>query len=217
MLTYLVLSWRSRWFIYLLLLVILVVLGVGFAGTQVVTNSMSIQALENLEENWRWQYDILVYPKDAQEYRGLGDGWVAPQTSIASYGGISGEDLDRIRKITGVELAAPLSLIGFFDYDHVLAVYEEAESGKFYETEHVQKVFDGLRDIVLVDYKDYREYVDPNAIGETHEQFIQNNVNFRYENFFRTAGPPARQLRIPNKMLMVAVDPEAEDPIIWFV
>ncbi|WP_041589268.1 hypothetical protein [Thermoanaerobacter wiegelii] len=90
-------------------------MGVGYAGLQRLTEVVTIKAREDLQDHWRWQYDILVYPKDSQTYQALGDGWVAPQTPLASYGGISFEDLETIRSIPGVEVAAPISILGYFN------------------------------------------------------------------------------------------------------
>lgn len=101
---------------------------------------MVIKAEKDLKENWRYQYDILVLPKLDEKIRGLENGWVAPQSSIASYGGISLEDVKKIRQIPGVEIAAPLSIIGYFEYDGFDLRYKEAAPGKFYEV-HNQTVF----------------------------------------------------------------------------
>jgi len=183
----------------------------------VITQGIVINAREDLEDHWRWQYDILVYPKESQSYQGLGDGWVAPQTSIASYGGISMEDLETIRQIPGVEVAAPLSIIGYLDYDWIDASYEKPDAGKIYEVEHIKKAFDGLQELVLTDKTSYMEYIDPNQEDQTPEQLleqiIQHNLKYSLENFNRVMAPPTRTLRAPNQMLLVAIDPESEERI----
>jgi len=186
-----------------------------------MTQGIVINAREDLEDHWRWQYDILVYPKESQSYQGLGDGWVAPQTSIASYGGISMEDLETIRQIPGVEVAAPLSILGYFEYDSMNASYENAERGKIYEIKHEQKAFDGLREIRLENVTRYIEYIDPNKDQDfvnflrsgLSESKIQSSELSRYFSwiFSKVNVPPTQTIRSPNQMILVAIDPEAEE------
>jgi len=173
-----------------------------------MTQGIVINAREDLADHWRWQYDILVYPKESQSYQGLGDGWVAPQTSIASYGGISMEDLETIRQIPGVEVAAPLSILGYFDYDWINATYKNGEHGKIYEIQYEQKAFDGLREIKLKNTTLYSKYIDLNQTGQIH---LLGFIEVADGITFLTQAAPTELMRSPNQMLMVAVDPEAEE------
>lgn len=205
MFKYLVISIRRRFIVYLLLAAIFLALGGGYSGSKVMTQGIVMSAQEDLEQYWRWQYDILVYPKESQEYQGLGDGWVAPQTSLASYGGISLEDWETIKQIKGVEVAAPLSLIGYMDYDKVSATYEPVEAGEIYLTEHVKKVFDGLREVELWSERLYREYKEPNDESFFwFENFVSSRVSDKNKAI-------PQNLRTPNKLMIVAVDPQAEE------
>lgn len=170
-----------------------------------MTQGIVVSAKEDLEDRWRWQYDILVYPKESQEYQGLGYGWVAPQTSIASYGGISMAELETIRQVSGVEVAAPLSLLGYFNFSLARADFTEGELGKVYEIQHVQKAFDGLRNIQLKNTTRYSEYVG--NIGYGKIPLLGDSDRISYSE---AIVPSNEVLRYPNEVLLVAIDPEEE-------
>jgi len=75
--------------------------------------SLAIHARSAVSENWRGQYDILVTAPNqdfgASDTRGLVD----PNfISTAGQGGISGDQVRRIAQLAGVEVAAPVGLVG---------------------------------------------------------------------------------------------------------
>ncbi|MDR2620406.1 MAG: hypothetical protein LBC29_04745, partial [Propionibacteriaceae bacterium] len=105
---------RVRWASALLacgLLLAVVVLGARV--------NARVQAV--LDENWRGSYDILVTVPggglDAVATAGLVD---ANFVATAGQGGISLEQLERIRAINGVEVAAPVGMVG--SLGHLIAV-----------------------------------------------------------------------------------------------
>jgi len=176
----------------------------------VITQGIVINAREDLEDHWRWQYDILVYPKESQSYQGLGDGWVAPQTSIASYGGISMKDLETIRQIPGVEVAAPLSILGYFEYDNIEASFDNAEIGNIYKLIYEKKAFDGLNWIPLISNTIYKYYISMDQGDQTSFTEVTSRIG---DDIIFSKGSllPKVTIRYPNQMLLVAIDPEAED------
>ncbi|TCO57928.1 FtsX-like permease family protein [Caldanaerobacter subterraneus] len=181
---------------------------------QRLTEVVSIKAREDLQHHWRWQYDILVYPKESQTYQALGDGWVAPQTPLSSYGGISFEDLETIRSIPGVEVAAPISILGYFKYAPIPVSYEDAQKGKIYEVKYQMKAFDGLKKVLLKNYLGYDQYESMEGVKDSRE--ILSNIKTimkDYIIFWNTFVPPSMEFRIDNELLLVAVDPESEDKL----
>lgn len=179
---------------YSLIAVVLLVLGIGYGGTQAVTQGIVMSAKEDLESHWRWQYDILVYPKESKEFQGLGDGWVAPQTSIASYGGISIEDWKLIQEIPSVEVAAPLSILGYFEYDHISTRYEQVGRGTVYEIKHEKKVFDGLKESLVINST---KYIDLALEELTIDEILDHNIEFFNPNFSKS-NSLNKILRYPN-------------------
>ena len=102
-----------------------------YGGALSVSERMVIEVKDDLDKNWRYQYDILILPELSLEAKGLDDGWVAPQASLASYGGISLDDLELIRSISGVQVAAPLSHIGYVEVNSITASLKDDKEGDY--------------------------------------------------------------------------------------
>ncbi|MGE8207135.1 FtsX-like permease family protein [Heyndrickxia sp. NPDC080065] len=187
---------------------ILSCLGLGYLSSQSVSNRIVIQAKDDLKKHWRYQYDILVLPKQEKATKGLEDGWVAPQASVASYGGISMNDLKKIRSITGVKVAAPLSLLGYFDFDQLSANYNKAETGSFHIIRTKVTAFDGLHTHIFGDHSHISEYA-----GSATESSILSQAYKEENGGFVNYMPPGGSLRFPNEMMLIAIDPAAEEEI----
>ena len=214
MLRYLLISIRERWITMSLVILTLLTVGIGYLWSQTITERISIQAKRDLEENWRYQYDILVLPNSENQNLALEGGWIPPQSSISSYGGISFEELEEIREITGVKVAAPLSLIGFYEGAAISTHAANAEKGHFYIIDMEKKVNDGLSDHI-VSSSNYLSYY---YNEEMEESLVFQTFN-REKNIpdgFRVQVPPMGHLRYPNELLVVAIDPEAEEQIYSF-
>ncbi|GAA0339366.1 hypothetical protein GCM10008967_32130 [Bacillus carboniphilus] len=207
MLQYIKASTRERWLLFLTIVLILSCLGVGYAGTQTVTDRIVIQAQSDLEKNWRYQYDILVTPQQDDGLRVLENGWVAPQSSMASYGGISMTDLETIEKIPGVEVAAPVALIGFINYDGMRANYIHAKPGHWYRISSETTAFDGYQTYILKNNSSIQENYDPSLEGSLLYQKMLEERGYPINVL------PGATIRYPNEMLLVAIDPEAEDKL----
>ena len=78
---YLKTTLRERWPLFLIVMIILSTIGLGYMGSLSVSERMVIEAKDDLDKNWRYQYDILVLPDLPDAAKGLEDGWVAPATS----------------------------------------------------------------------------------------------------------------------------------------
>jgi putative ABC transport system permease protein len=94
------------------------VLGVLLAttGFTVLTGSTAtsrLRATETVDANFRAAYDVLVRPKDTratlEEERQL----VRPNFLSGQYGGIAPAQVDAIRAVEGIEIAAPIAMLGF--------------------------------------------------------------------------------------------------------
>ena len=155
---YLKTTLRERWPLYLVVMIILSAIGLGYMGALSVSERMVIEAKDDLDKNWRYQYDILVLPDLPDAAEGLADGWVAPQVSIASYGGIALDDLEKIRNISGVQVAAPLSHLGYVEVGTLGAYLQDDKEGEYSYVEHLSTGFDGLSEITIYDYKSINEY-----------------------------------------------------------
>ena len=207
-------SIRERWITMSLVILTLLTVGIGYLWSQTITERISIQAKRDLEENWRYQYDILVLPNSVDQDVVLEGGWIPPQSSISSYGGISFEELEKIREIAGVKVAAPLSLIGFYEGAAISTQAANAEKGHFYIIDMEKKVNDGLSDHIVSSSNHVSYYYNE----EMEESFVFQAFN-REKNIpdgFRVQVPPMDHLRYPNELLIVAIDPEVEEQIYSF-
>ncbi|MDV2580574.1 ABC transporter permease [Alkalibacillus haloalkaliphilus] len=207
MFTYLKATFRGRWKLFLTIGLILSFLGLAYIGTQTVTDQITVEARGELEDDWRYQYDILVLPQLDEEVQGLEDGWVAPQSSIASYGGISIEEWEEIKSIEGVEVAAPIALMGYFDFLGMNANASNATPGNWYEITKEVTAYDGMKTHTLTETSSVREYYD-----ESMEDSILYQRHLE-ERGYPSNVAPGTSVRYPNEMLLVAIDPEAEDEL----
>lgn len=94
-----------------------VTLSVFASGAAVMRESASVELLAAVDSNWRGAYDVLVRPSGAQLDLEQTNGLVEPNYVVfAGEGGISLEELQAIRSLPGVELAAPVAMIGNVRY-----------------------------------------------------------------------------------------------------
>ena len=84
------------------------------AGT-VATFARSTQAelVGDARRAWQTPYDLLVRPVGSQTALEVQDGLVRPNFMAGVHGGISPDQLAAIRSIPGVEVAAPIAMVGF--------------------------------------------------------------------------------------------------------
>ncbi|WHT47187.1 hypothetical protein QNH10_13165 [Sporosarcina thermotolerans] len=210
-------SFRERWRLFLTILLILSTIGLGYMGSLTISDKIVIQAKEDLDKNWRYQYDLLVIPKEVDPTKGLEDGWLAPQSSIASYGGISLVDLQSIRDIPGVRVAAPLSLLGYVEVNGIGAYYNADEKEAYSYSKQLTTTFDGLSEIVVYDYKGIREYSvnygrNPYEWDPTNYGGLSNKLAGENEGW-RTYMPAGFHIRQPNSLMVIAVDPISENQL----
>ncbi|MBB4826288.1 ABC-type antimicrobial peptide transport system permease subunit [Sporosarcina luteola] len=211
MFLYLKSSLRERWPLFLILILVINTASLGYIGSKSVTERMIMQARDDLSSNWRYHYDLLVVPAVAEEVRGLPDGWVPPHTTIASYGGISIEELELIRGIPGVETAAPLSIIGYSTVNGIDMEYTDVVPGSFYEIRHIQEVFDGLKTYILSDQTDLKRYVPFGTANDAVAYQIAMDLGRNIDT--QVIGV---ELKKPNELLIVAIDPVAENELFTF-
>ena len=98
-------------------LVLLLGIMVAATGFSVLTGTAQTQRLEivgSVRENYRAQYDILVRPKGSATAIERETGMVRANYLSGIHGGITLGQLERIKKIDGIEVAAPIGMIGYF-------------------------------------------------------------------------------------------------------
>ena len=107
----------------------------------------------SIDANWRGAYDILVRPQgqrlDLEKTLGL----VEPNfLGFTGAGGIDEAQLDAIRQVPGVELAAPVSVVGYLSYTQSAPIVYRTDlptKPTLYQLDLTASTSDGLRSIVL--------------------------------------------------------------------
>lgn len=85
----------------------------GFTLLTGSTTTSRLQTLGAVDANYRAAYDILVRPKGTRTPLEVERGLVRPNYLSGLYGGISLDQYERIKKITGVGVAAPIAMVGY--------------------------------------------------------------------------------------------------------
>lgn len=91
----------------------LVLLGATAIAAGGMGEAATVRVTEAVDANWRGAYDILVRPATSRLGLESTGGLVEPNfLGFSGTGGISFQQLDAIRAIPDVELAAPMSVVG---------------------------------------------------------------------------------------------------------
>ena len=215
---YLKTTLRERWPLFLVVMIILSTIGLGYMGALSVSERMVIQAKDDLDKNWRYQYDILVLPNKNDTSTILGDGWLAPQASISNYGGISLKDVETIREISGVEVAAPISILAYPEGDILSVSNNNQPPGTYTYSERKSSAFNGLTYHTIYDSKVVLEHSmhfggdewDPENYSDLSNKLAYENEE---ENWFRMYGPLTISMRQPNHLMLIAIDPIEENKL----
>lgn len=90
-----------------------------------------LDAKATVDANFRSSYDVLVRPKGSQTALERDSGLVRPNYLSGLYGGITLAQADQVAKVAGVELAAPIAMIGqtFQSIDVPVNVTDLVQSG----------------------------------------------------------------------------------------
>lgn len=83
----------------------------------VLTGHASTQRLEvtrTAEENYRASYDILVRPTGSTLGLEASEGLVRTNFLSGQYGGITVDQVEQVRALPGVEIAAPIAMVGYY-------------------------------------------------------------------------------------------------------
>ena len=89
---------------------------VATTGFTVLSAGAAVQHLRvegAVADNYRAAYDILVRPRDSRTALEEDRGLVAPNYLSGMYGGITLAQLDQVRAVGNVEIAAPIAMLGY--------------------------------------------------------------------------------------------------------
>ena len=177
--------WRST----VSVLLILIIIGLAIIYAFQTTEKMQIEAKDDLTDQWRTGYDLLVSPSklndnysvepnqkgfDASE---VTDDQLVRRSDMPHYGGgISIEQYELIKEIEDIQVAAPLSFIGYIENEG-LSMNLNVEEYGFYVRESTTHLFDGIRyrDLTTEFIQDGQiyQYIDDETMSEIAEMLPQ--------------------------------------------
>src|SRR4051794_24318962 len=85
----------------------------GFTVLTASAETMRLDVVGEIDANYRAAYDILVRPAGSRTALENGRGLVRPTHLSSQFGGISLAQWHRIRTVTGVDVPAPIAMIGY--------------------------------------------------------------------------------------------------------
>ncbi|WP_172372276.1 ABC transporter permease [Sporosarcina jiandibaonis] len=191
--------WQNWWrrkdrFILLIIGALIVSAGLTYLVGLSETNKGTI--VDNLQQRWSASYDIVVRPEGTRsitENKKL----LEPNYLSGMSGGISLNQYEAIKDIPGVEIAAPIAMIGYADYQVNFGYAELPE--------------DGI-------YRRVMETTVDNGIGKKTDSGHIYFVGDVWDNMNKGpeygVGSPHPDLTVNSLSLLAGIDPEQEAKLI---
>ena len=85
----------------------------GFTVLTGSTATSQLRVTSEVNANYRAAYDILVRPQGSQSQLEVERGLVRPNYLSGIFGGISSEQYNQVKAVAGVEVAAPVAMLGY--------------------------------------------------------------------------------------------------------
>lgn len=129
-------NWWRRKERFILLLIGALIISVGLTYLVGLSKTNQATVVDELQQRWASSYDIVVRPEGTRasiENENLLD----PNFLSGIYGGIRIEDYETIKKITDVDIAAPIAMIGSFSIGVIIDPLEFPEPGFYKTTEKI--------------------------------------------------------------------------------
>ncbi len=209
-------------------IVLIVSAAFGLLLSSVETTKVTVD--EDLVQYWRTTYDILVRPAGSRSDIERAHGLVQANHLNELDAGITPAQVEAIRSIPGVEAAAPIAMIGYFEMVYLVPLDIQCEPG-FYRLENSVQINDGLRDYLG---KGREFFYCPESGGEIYHLFDSPYYNIQYRltfspeeyqeeraklaepgerlDFNRMPWPRYTAFRFP--VLLAAIDPEQENRLL---
>lgn len=106
----------------------ILVASLGFTVLTASARTSQLRTIGSVQAHARTVYDILVRPPGARSTAEVSQGLIAPGLLSASAGGISLAQWRRIQHVPGVEVAAPIAVLGYVA-PHVHLILDTPQSG----------------------------------------------------------------------------------------
>ncbi|HET7028702.1 MAG TPA: hypothetical protein VFI28_13495 [Candidatus Limnocylindrales bacterium] len=198
----------------------LAVLAILAALAAETSTTARVTLASDIDANWRGAYDILVRPKGARLPLESTDGLVEPNfLSFAGTGGLSADDVAAIGHLPGVDIAAPVSVVGYLSYapsTPLLCLPELPEQPSLFGLSYSVTVDDGVRSLIL-QHRSGRLFVGPDDATLTHFRNWYSSlgdVSAGASSSGRVEGDMFLGYLPPISSPLIAVDPSAEAALL---
>ena len=192
-------NWWRRKERFFLLLVGVIIISAGLTYLVGLSNQSKGTVEKNLQERWTASYDIVVRPEGSRsvtENKNL----LEPNYMSGLSGGISMEQYETIKGIEGVEVAAPIAMIGYSDYTVAFGDATNLLEPGIYRRKMTQQINNGL------------------SIEEEHSDYYFTYPNDVWNYFGKDGsygtGAPLTDYTVHSIVLLAAIDPEQENKLI---
>ena len=211
-------SLRGRGIRSLLLLLGVLVVSGAFGLLTSAAETIQVVVDEDLAKYWRTTYDVLVRPPGTRSAIEEQYGLVQANHLSGIPGGITFEQYEAIQSIPGVEVAAPIAMLSYFDMNVPFGLEHQAsriEEPGFYRVDVTLTVDDGLQrhEVTLRRYLFLPSESAPLSLEERVELSTRGLMVASPEGFRETAGLLA-PLYYELPVLLAAIDPEQEAALV---
>jgi hypothetical protein len=178
------------------------------------TQTTVLQAKQIISKNWRSTYDLVVLPPRTEAPPGK----AIPPDQFEGYdGGITIQQYEQIKKLPGVEVAAPIAFIGYALFPTtVIQLGSPHLTPGFYQLNWTLTAFNGQQ-IVTEYHTSVNVYASGGCSGicgltNSQQQSLASlGIN---DYFFPQNGQYLTGVPDPGTFLLAAVDPEAENALV---
>lgn len=195
MLKYIGSSWkRNRERLFLLIIGVLII-SAGLSYLFHLTETTKGTVIENLQKSWVSSYDVVVKPKDS-----ISENLLEPNYLNGITGGISIDQFKTIKEIEGVEIAAPISIVGYSELGviHKELFKENELTSGIYRVHMNEQGNDGTGNFNIKDYSYY--FTEGSNVNENVQGLYEHDGN--------------KEQMISQMQLLVGIDPIEEAKLV---
>ncbi|HAM82012.1 FtsX-like permease family protein [Ornithinibacillus bavariensis] len=189
-------NWWRRKERFILLIIGAFIVSAGLTYLIGLSEANKGTVVDTLQQRWSASYDIVVRPEGTRsvtEEKRL----LEPNYLSGLSGGISVEQYEAIKDIPGVEVAAPIAMIGYADYQVNFGQVELPEEG-LYRRKTTKTINNGIGEEVASS-----NYYFPNQVWDIINKGGEYGV-----------GAPFTEYIVGGESLLAGIDPEQEAKLV---
>ena len=198
MISFILKSWMRQKQRFILMIIGALLISGGLSTLIGLSETNKGTVVNSLQKKWTASYDIVVRPKGTKSMTER-DSLFDPNYLSGIAGGISLEDYQKIKNIPDIDIAAPISMIGFTGYDVLFRKIDTKEPGIYRLT------------TTKTDYNGLDSTVETNDV-----YFSRGMYDLPSPEIYKKYGIAGFENNLSSytKVLLAAVDPEQEARLV---